>query len=41
MYDLGLAARLDEIIAGMLEMEVNRMFNGYGFLLNGHMCLGV
>ena len=41
MYDPGLAARLDEIMAGMLEMEVTRMFGGYGFLMNGHMCLGV
>ena len=41
MYDPGLAARLDEIMAGMLEMEVTRMFGGDGFLMNGHMCLGV
>ena len=41
MYDAGLAARLDEILAGMLEMEVTRMFGGYGFLMNGHMCVGV
>ena len=41
MYDPGLAARLDDIISGMLEMEVTRMFGGYGFLMNGHMCLGV
>ena len=41
MYDAGLAARLDEIMAGMLEMEVTRMFGGYGFLMNDHMCVGV
>ncbi|MEC8120743.1 MAG: TfoX/Sxy family protein [Pseudomonadota bacterium] len=41
MYDPGLAARLDEIMAGMLEMEVTRMFGGYGFLMNGHMCVGI
>ena len=41
MYDLGLAARLDDIMLGMLEMEVTRMFGGYGFLMNGYMCLGV
>ena len=41
MYDPGLAARLDDIMSGMLEMEVTRMFGGYGFLMNGHMCLGV
>ena len=41
MYDSGLAAGLDDIMSGMLEMEVTRIFGGYGFLLNGHMCLGV
>ena len=41
MYDPRLAARLDAIMSGMLEMEVTRMFGGYGFLMNGHMCLGV
>jgi len=41
MYDAGLAERLDEIMAGMLEMEVSHMFGGYGFLMNGHMCAGV
>ena len=41
MYDLGLAARLDDIMLGMLEMEVTRMFGGYGFLMNGYMYLGV
>ena len=33
----GLAARLDDIMAGMLEMEVTQVFGGYGFLINGHM----
>jgi len=41
MYDPGLAARLDDIMAGMLEMETTRMFGGYGFLMNGHMCVGI
>ena len=41
MYDPGLAARLDDIMAGMLEMDTTRMFGGYGFLMNGHMCVGV
>ena len=41
MYDPGLAARLDEIMSGMLEMEVTRMFGGYGFLMNGNMCVGI
>ena len=39
MYDQGLAARLDDIMAGMLEMEAARMFGGYGFLMNGNMCV--
>ena len=26
MYDPGLAARLDDIMSGLLEMEVTRMF---------------
>ena len=25
----------------MLEMEVNRIFGGYGFLMNSDMCLGL
>lgn len=33
MYDPGLAARLDEIMSGMLEMEVTHMFGGHGFLM--------
>ena len=41
MYDPGLAARLDDITAGMLEMETTQMFGGYGFLMNGHMCVGI
>ena len=41
MHDPGLAARLDDIMSGMLEMKVTRMFGGYGFLMDGHMCLGV
>ena len=41
MYDRGLAARLDDIMAGMLEIKNTRMFGGYGFLMNGHMCVGI
>ena len=41
MHDPGLAARLDDIMSGMLEIEVTRIFGGYGFLMNGHMCLDV
>ena len=41
MYDLVLAARLDETMSGMLEMDVTHMFGGYGFLMNGNMCVGI
>ena len=41
MYDPGLAARLDEMVMGIIEMESTHMFGGYGFLWNGHMCVGV
>ena len=41
MYDAGLAARLDDIMAAMLEMDVTHMFCGYGFLMNGNMCAGI
>ena len=41
MYDQGLAARLDEMMAGMLEMETTTMFGGYGFMMNGHICVGI
>ena len=41
MYDAGLAARLDDIMAGMLEIDVTRMFGGYRFLMNGNMCTGI
>ena len=41
MYDCGLAARLDDILGGVLEMEVTYMFGGYGYLMNGNMCVGV
>ena len=41
MYDAGLAARVDDIMAGMLEMDISHMFGGYGFLMNGNMCAGI
>jgi hypothetical protein len=46
MYDQGLATRLDEIFfednaGGMFDIEVTRMFGGYGFLVNGNMCVGI
>ncbi len=41
MYDAGLAARLNDIMLGMLEIDVTHMFGGYGFLMNGNMCAGI
>lgn len=41
MYDQGLATRLDEMMAGMLDMETTTMFGGYGFMMNGHICVGI
>jgi len=41
VYDPGLAARLDEMMMGMIEMEATHLFGGYGFLMNGHMCVGI
>jgi TfoX/Sxy family transcriptional regulator of competence genes len=44
-FDQGLAARLEEIITrdfvhigGLVE---TRMFGGFGYLLNGNMCVGI
>tara|TARA_R110001592_G_scaffold48182_1_gene152018 strand:+ start:196 stop:537 length:342 start_codon:yes stop_codon:yes gene_type:complete len=44
-YDEGLASRLEEIIlrdfvhvGGLTE---TRMFGGFGYLLNGNMCMGI
>lgn len=39
MYDAGLAELLHDHIGGMFEMELTTMFGGYGFLMNGHMCV--
>ena len=39
MYDAGLAERLHNYIGDMFEVEITTMFGGYGFLMNGHMCV--
>lgn len=39
MYDPGLAERLREIMGGMLEMDAAHMFGGFGYLMNGNMCV--
>lgn len=40
-YDPGLAARLAEVLAGHDGMLEKKMFGGIGWLLNGHMCVGI
>jgi len=44
-FDEGLAARLEEIITGDFAeihgLEETRMFGGFGYLLNGNMCMGI
>ena len=44
-FDAGLAERLEEVITGRFShidgLSETRMFGGFGYLLNGNMCLGV
>ena len=39
MNDAGLAESLHDLVGGMFEMELTTMFGGYGFLMNGQMCV--
>ena len=39
MYDAGLAEHLHDHIGGVFEVELTTMFSGYGFLMNGHICV--
>ena len=39
-YDAGLAERLNELLDGTEVVPV-KMFGGLGYLLNGHMCVGI
>ena len=41
MYDAGLAERLHDHIGGMFEVGLTTMLGGYGFLMNGHICVFV
>ena len=41
MYDAGLAERLREMMGGMPDMEESTMFGGFGYLMNGHICVFV
>ncbi len=44
-FDEGLATRLEEVIAREFAhvdvLEETRMFGGFGYLLNGNMCVGI
>lgn len=44
-FDEGLATRLEEIItrefAHLGGLKETRMFGGFGYLLNGNMCMGI
>lgn len=44
-FDPGLAERLEEIISSRFShlhgLKETRMFGGFGYLLNGNMCLGI
>jgi hypothetical protein len=41
MYDKGLAERLTERVGDMFEMEVTYMFGGFGYLMNGNICVAI
>ncbi len=40
-YDPGLAERLVELMPEHPGREETRMFGGFGYLLNGNMCVGI
>ncbi len=40
-FDEGLAHRLAEALADQPELVETRMFGGFGYLLNGNMCVGI
>ena len=40
-YDEGLAERLTECIPDNQGLTENRMFGGFGYMLNGNMCVGI
>ena len=39
MYDERLAERQHDLVGGMFEMELVKMSGGYGFLMNGQICV--
>lgn len=44
-FDVGLATRLEEVITSRFDhvngLTETRMFGGFGYLLNGNMCVGI
>lgn len=40
-FDPGLAARLEKVMAGIPNSKETRMFGGFGYMLNGNMCVGI
>ncbi|MDH5721899.1 MAG: TfoX/Sxy family protein [Alphaproteobacteria bacterium] len=40
-FDEGLAERLGEIIPNRSDLKETRMFGGFGYLLDGKMCVGI
>lgn len=40
-FDEGLATRLQETVSDYSGMTENRMMGGFGYLLNGNMCVGI
>lgn len=41
MYDKGLAERLTALVGDMFEMEITYMFGGFGYLMNGNICVAI
>ena len=40
-YDQGLADRLEQCIPEISGLSETRMFGGFGYMLNGNMCVGI
>ena len=40
-YDEGLAERLESLMPQLAGLTETHMFGGFGYLLNGNMCIGI
>ncbi len=40
-FDEGLAVRLEGLLGQLEQLEETRMFGGFGYLMNGNMCVGI